>query len=153
MTDEEFAAANLNPDMAQIIEMAKARRNGRIPGLPKVVGVGDSLKGATVYYDDGTISKNGVEVEQTRASKELACYRAGGMTLDQLVKLWSTRKYDPCPHATTPDEAWQMDQDGEFGGGPGTWDEIVSFRCLGMLTPDEYAEISAASYAYRKGLS
>ena len=152
MTDEEFAAANPNPDMAQIVKMAKVRRNGLMPGLQKVVGVGDSLNGATVYYDDGTVSKKDIEVEQTRASKELARYRAGTMTFDQLVKLWSTRKFDPCPHATTPDEAWQMDEDGEFGGGPGTWDEIVSFMCLGFLTPDEYAQISAASYAYRKGL-
>jgi hypothetical protein len=79
----------------------------------------------------------------TRASKELARVRAGTLTFDALVKLWSTRKFDPCPHATTPDEAWQMDEDGEFGGGPGTWDETVSFMCLGLLTPDEYAQISA----------
>jgi hypothetical protein len=140
-----------DPVLGPIVKMARARRDGLIPGLPKVIGVGDSLKGATVYYDDGTISKNGVEVEQTRAPKELACYRAGGMTFDALVELWSTRKFDPCPHATTPDEAWQMDEDGEFGGGPGTWDEIVSFMCLGLLTPDEYDQISAASSAYRQG--
>ena len=89
----------------------------------------------------------------TRASKELARYRAGTLTWDALVKLWSTRKFLPCPHATTPHEAWQMDQDGEFGGGPGTWDEIDGFRNLGKLTPAEYEEISEASYAYRKGLS
>jgi hypothetical protein len=57
MTDEEFAAANLNPDMAQIVEMAKARRNGLIRGLPKVVGVGDSLADdfialTTIYVQD-----------------------------------------------------------------------------------------------------
>jgi hypothetical protein len=45
-----------------------------------------------------------------------------------------------------------MDEDGEFGGGPGTWDEIDGFRNLGKLTPEEYAQISATSYAYRKGL-
>ncbi len=66
------------------------------------------------------------------------------MTLDQLVKLWSTRKYLPCPHATTPDEAWQMDQDGEFGGGPGTFDEIMMFKSLGFLTPEEFHIISLA---------
>jgi len=142
-----------DPVLAQVVKMARARRDGLIPGLPKVIGVGDSLKHSTVYYDDGTIFENGVEVEQTRAQKELAYYHAGGMTFDVLVKLWSTRKFDPCPHATTPHEAWQMDQDGEFGGGPGTWDEIVSFMCTGRLTRAEYAEISEASYAYRKGLS
>ncbi len=142
-----------DPVLAQVVKMARARRDGLIPGLPKVIGVGDSLKHSTVYYDDGTIFENGVEVEQTRAQKELTCYRAGGMTFDALVELWSTRKFDPCPHATTPYEAWQMDEAGEFGGGPGTWDEIDGFRNLGKLTPEEYVEISEASYNYRKGLS
>jgi len=139
-----------DPVLGPIVKMARARRDGLIPGLPKVIGVGDSLKGATVYYDDGSIFQNGVEVEQTRAQKELARYRAGTLTWDALVKLWSTRKFLPCPHATTPYEAWQMDQNGEFGGGPGTWDEIDGFRNLGKLTPEEYGQISAASWAYRQ---
>ena len=86
-----------DPVLAQVVKMARARRDGLIPGLPKVIGVGDSLKGATVYYDDGSIFENGVEVEQTRAQKELACYHAGGMTFDALVELWSTRKYAVAP--------------------------------------------------------
>ncbi len=66
------------------------------------------------------------------------------MTFDQLVKLWSTRKYLPCPHATTPDEAWWMDQNGAFGGGPGTFDEIMTFKDMGQLTPEEFDVISLA---------
>jgi hypothetical protein len=69
------------------------------------------------------------------------------MTFDQLVKLWSTRKYDPCPRAHTPAEAWDMDENGEYGGGTGTWDEIETFHCLGKLTWDEYAAISKATDA------
>ena len=125
----------------------RTHETGDDAAKPKVVGVGDSLRQATLYYEDGSIVRNGVEVEQTRASKELARYRAGGMTFDQLVELWSTRSYDPCPHASTPDEVWQMDQDGEFGGGPGTWDEIAGFWATGKLITDECHVISGATDA------
>jgi len=61
-----------DPVLAQVVKMARARRDGLIPGLPKVIGVGDSLKHSTVYYDDGSIFQNGVEVEQTRSQRRLS---------------------------------------------------------------------------------
>jgi hypothetical protein len=93
---------DLDPKWAQALKIAKARRDGLIPGYPEVVSCGDGLDGATTTFADGSVSKRGAPPETpkkglkgrsrkpkpvTRASKELARYRAGTITFDRLVNL------------------------------------------------------------------
>ena len=88
----------------------------------------------------------------TQASTELAQMRAGEMTFEALVKLWAERTWNPCPHATTPDEVYAMDDAGELFGGEGTWDELESMHAYGELSDAEYNTISGAKDTYAQAL-
>jgi hypothetical protein len=68
---------------------------------------------------------------ETQAQRELAKYKSGEWTLQQLADCWAKRTFaDP----NLP-KGW----DAELGlGGEGTWDEILSMMLCGKLTEDEY---------------
>jgi hypothetical protein len=76
---------------------------------------------------------------ETQAQKELAEYKAGTITLDQLAQIWAARSWD------TPDIEHGFDAVGELGG-PGTWDEVLSFMLTGQLSDAEYQVISEKSW-------
>jgi hypothetical protein len=84
------------------------------------------------------------------ATQELAAVRAGQMTFDRLVAMWSTRTWakpsGPEPGRTVP-EVWEQVETAGPPYEPGTWGEVRSLYLRGLLTQEEYERISKATDA------
>ena len=75
---------------------------------------------------------------RTRAEQDLADYRGGVITLEQLAQRW-TRKFKPVPQIEKTIEAIEFGgAEEKMLGGPGTWDEIVTFELTGLLSREDY---------------
>ena len=65
---------------------------------------------------------------ETQSQRELAKYKSGEWTLQQLADVWMKRTW-----AAVPDTSRGLDPDFELGG-EGTWDEILTMMLVGKLT-------------------
>lgn len=80
-----------------------------------------------------------LEPDTSQAMKELIEYRAGDITLAQLVDIWAKRKWaDPVKD--------DDDYPGLFSP-PGSWEDVLWMKAKGQLTADEYGTIVDAVFA------
>jgi hypothetical protein len=72
---------------------------------------------------------------ETQSQRELAKYKSGEWTLQQLADCWAHRTFDE------PDIPKGWDAEGELGG-DGTWHEILKMALTGKLDWDDFIFIS-----------
>jgi hypothetical protein len=75
-------------------------------------------------------------------SRDVAAMRAGDITIDELVDRWSKRTW---PHV--PDKYRTVEYVLNLGPGdaliPGGWFEVIAMSLTGLLSSEEYSEISS----------
>lgn len=86
------------------------------------------------------------EPKSTGAAGDLAEYRAGRLTLDDLAGKWAGQRFAEPDMAATPTvaaEVWDRADERERSQ-PGTWQEVRDMYLDGRLTKEEYATVSKA---------
>lgn len=91
-----------------------------------------------------------VPIWDSLAGNDLRRYYDGDLTLDQLADLWASKHWDPVPVAGTVHELHQDKNAGNLPLQPGTWNEVLLMREVGLLTSEQYDVISRRAAAAAK---
>lgn len=81
----------------------------------------------------------------SQVTDDLARYKSGDMTLDELAAEWAQRDFGTADDTTKSVEDVWLDAEDTDHTAEGTWGEVRSLRDRGLLTPEEYATVSAAA--------
>jgi len=84
------------------------------------------------------------------AANDLRRFYDGELSLDQLADLWASKHWDPVPVARTVHEIYQDKNAGTLLLQPGTWNEVLLMREVGLLTSEQYDVISRRAAAAAK---
>lgn len=81
----------------------------------------------------------------SQVTDDLARYKSGDITLDELATEWAERDFGTADEGTKSVEDVWLDAEDADHSEEGTWGEVRSLRNRGLLTPEEYNTVSVAA--------